>query len=250
MTRGVTERALARATVIVVLCTMVSVTRASAACAPNAAAQDSASRARPASTPRPFAHQRHTSLPCRGCHGSGATHGAILVRAPDGCAACHHDPRRGMACTSCHSAADIPAERTVTLVLSLQGAAEPRRRDVTFPHALHVARNAGLRCADCHGAQVTRPKNVQCGSCHGSHHDGHIECANCHALSPAAAASAHDASVHLTCSGGACHASTKAPAPTLARAVCVFCHQDRKTHEPDGSCAACHRIPDSGGRAR
>ena len=249
MTRGETGRARARATVVVVLCAMINVTRVCAAAVPNAAAQDSASRARPVSTPRPFAHQRHASLPCRGCHGSGATHGAILVRAPGDCAACHHDPSRGLSCTTCHSANDVPAERTVRLTLSLQVATAPRTRDVTFPHALHVARNAGLVCADCHGAKVTLPKNVQCGSCHEPHHDGRVECSKCHALS-AAAASAHDASVHLTCSGGACHAPTKAPAPTLARSVCVFCHQDRRTHEPDGVCAACHRIPDAGGRSR
>jgi hypothetical protein len=247
MTRGVTERVLVRATVVVVLCTMISVARAAAAPVPNAA-QDSTSSQRPVPTRRPFAHERHTSLPCRGCHGSGATHGAILVRAPGDCAACHHDPRRGLACTSCHSANDIPVERTVRLSLPLQVATAPLTRDVTFPHALHVARNAGLVCADCHGAEVTRPKNVRCGSCHGAHHDGRVECTNCHVLSKAAVG-AHDASVHLTCSNGACHASVKAPTPTAARSVCLFCHADRKTHEPEGSCAACHRIPTAGGRA-
>lgn len=225
-----------------------TVTRARAATA-TSQAQDSASRARPASIRRPFEHERHTSLPCRGCHGSGATHGAILIRAPRDCAACHHDQRRGLPCTSCHSASDIPAERTVRLGLSLQVAAAPRTRDVTFPHALHVARNAGLVCADCHGAEVTLPRDVKCGSCHESHHDGRAECSSCHALS-AQADRAHDASVHLTCAGSACHASSKAPAPTQARSVCLFCHRDKRMHEPEGSCAACHRIPDTRGATR
>jgi hypothetical protein len=238
-------RALVSAAVLIVM-SVLAPARAGAASSP--AAQDSGSRARPASTPRPFTHQRHESLPCRGCHGSGSTHGAILVRAPSGCAACHHDPSRGLACTSCHSANDIPAERTVRLALSLNVAAAPRTREVSFPHALHVARNAGLVCADCHGAKVTLPKNVQCGSCHQAHHDGRAECTSCHALS-ASASAAHDASVHLTCAGGACHSPAKAPTPTQARSVCVFCHRDSQTHEPEGSCAACHRIPGVGRRA-
>ena len=248
MTRGVSGKALVGAAVLVVLWMTSTATPASAA-ATSPATQDSSSRARPVSSRRPFEHQRHDNLPCRGCHGSGATHGAILVRGPRDCAACHHDPQRGLTCTSCHSAENIPADRTVRLTLGLQVATTPRTRDVTFPHALHVARNAGLVCTDCHGAEVTLPKDVKCGSCHESHHDGRAECTKCHAL-PASADGAHDAAVHLTCSGAACHAPTKAPTPTLARAVCIFCHQDRRTHEPEGSCAACHRIPDSRGRAR
>jgi hypothetical protein len=234
---------------LVVLSAMSLAAPALGTAATTSQAQDSTLRTRPVSTSRPFAHQRHAALPCRGCHGSGSTHGAILVRAPRDCAACHHDPQRGFSCTACHSANDIPAERTVRLTLPLRVAPAPRTREVSFPHALHVARNAGLVCTECHGAQVTRPRDVQCGSCHDSHHDGRAECAKCHAL-PAPGASVHDAGVHLTCSDGACHAPAKAPAPTSSRTLCVFCHEDRRTHEPDGSCAVCHRIPDSGGRAR
>lgn len=250
MTRGIKEGggALVCAALLVVLCA-ASIAAPASVTAATSQAQDSTLHARPVTTRRPFAHQRHATLPCRGCHGSGATHGAILVRGPRDCAACHHDPQRGLTCTSCHSAQDIPAERTVRLTLPLQAAAAPRTRDVTFPHALHVARNAGLVCTDCHGVEVSLPKDVKCGSCHESHHDGRAECTKCHVL-PAAADSAHDAAVHLTCSGAACHVAAKAPAPTSARSVCIFCHQDRKMHEPEGSCAACHRIPDSRGHAR
>ena len=209
--------------------------------------QDSAARGpQPVPVRRPFQHQRHEDLPCRGCHGAGATHRTTRVRAPADCAACHHDPARGLSCTKCHGVDAIPAERTVRLTLDLQVTEGARTRDVTFRHDVHVATSAGLACKDCHGTAVTLQRNRECASCHSSHHAGKAECANCHAPPRRGA---HDASVHLTCAGSQCHATDKAPSPTLSRTTCLFCHADRRDHEPEGSCALCHKIPGAKGPA-
>lgn len=193
---------------------------------------------------RPFRHQPHEDLPCRGCHGAGASHRTTRVRGPTDCAGCHHDPARGLSCAKCHAAGNIPAERTVRVALALQVTEAPRVRDITFRHDVHLATGTRLACQDCHGTPVTMARNRECGSCHSSHHSDRADCVSCH--SPPRR-DAHDASVHLTCAGSACHATAKAPSPTLSRATCLFCHADKKDHEPDGSCAACHRIPGAKG---
>jgi hypothetical protein len=208
--------------------------------------QDSASRGAQTLVRRPFQHVRHEDLPCRGCHGSGAAHRTTRVRAPTDCAACHHDPARALSCSKCHTADAIPAQRSVRLTLTLQVAEAPRVREVTFRHDVHIATIAGLTCKDCHGTEVTLARNRECGSCHSSHHAGKADCASCHTPPRR---DAHDTAVHLTCAGSACHATAKAPSPTLSRATCLFCHADRRDHEPEGSCAVCHRIPGASGLA-
>ena len=195
---------------------------------------------------RPFEHQRHESLPCRGCHGAGATHRTTRVRAPRDCAACHHDPARAIACITCHRVDRLPAERLVRLSLSLLVVDTGRTREVLFRHGVHVAPAAGLSCRDCHATEVTLQRNRECGSCHESHHSERTNCAACHA---APRKGAHNASVHLSCAGSACHASNRAPPPTISSAACLFCHADRRDHEPGGACALCHRIP-GGSRSR
>ena len=195
---------------------------------------------------RPFAHQRHEDLPCRGCHGAGAMHRTTRIRSPVDCAACHHDPARALSCAKCHRADNVPAERTVRLTLNLQVSDTARARDVVFRHDVHVATTADLACKDCHATAVTLQRNRECGSCHASHHAGGAECVNCHARPRRGA---HNASVHLSCAGSACHATARAPTPTLSRTLCLFCHTDRRDHEPEGSCATCHRIPGAKGLA-
>jgi hypothetical protein len=191
---------------------------------------------------RKFEHARHENLPCLGCHGSGAAHRTTRVRTPGDCATCHHDPVRSLECTRCHRPDGIPATRTVQLTMRIVG--ESRGRDVTFRHDVHIATTAGLGCKDCHVAEVTLARKRECSSCHSSHHSDRTDCTNCH-LPPKRGV--HDASVHLTCAGSQCHALGRAPTPTLSRATCLFCHADRRNHEPGGSCAACHRIPGASG---
>lgn len=138
-------------------------------------------------------------------------------------------------------------ERAVRMSLGLQVTASPPERDVQFRHDVHLATQTGLRCEDCHATPVTMARNRECGSCHSSHHTDRAECSKCHAPPKS---DAHDASVHLTCAGSTCHAPAKAPPPTLSRTTCLFCHADKKDHEPEGSCALCHRIPGAKGLTR
>lgn len=190
--------------------------------------------------PRPFEHRWHEELPCRGCHGAGATHRTTRVRTALDCAACHHDPVRSMSCSRCHRPEALREERVVRMTLSLRVRPSTAVREVAFRHDLHVATTAGLTCRECHGTDLTLRRNRECGSCHARHHGGGAECSRCHAPPKPGA---HDASVHLGCAGSGCHASETAPTPVGSRAVCLFCHADRRDHEPGGSCAACHRIP-------
>ena len=231
---------------------VVFVTAGAALASPHAPAvaapvvQDSSLQGARTIVRRPFQHQRHEDLPCRGCHGAGATHRTTRVRAPTDCAACHHDPGRALSCAKCHTGDAIPAERPVRLTLALQVAEVPRVREVAFRHDVHIATSTGIVCRDCHGTEVTLQRNRECGSCHASHHAGKAECTACHA---APRRGVHDASVHLTCAGSACHAPATAPSPTLSRTTCLFCHTTQRFHEPDGSCAECHRIPGARGPA-
>jgi hypothetical protein len=111
---------------------------------------------------------------------------------------------------------------------------------VSFEHAVHLAAGTGIACRDCHGAGVSMTRDRTCQSCHDSHHAGRAECSACHAVP---ARGAHDATAHLSCSGGTCHAPAKAPSPVSSRSVCLFCHAAQRDHEPGGNCALCHRIP-------
>lgn len=190
--------------------------------------------------PRPFAHARHERLSCRECHGAGAQHRTIFVRTPRDCASCHHDPARAMACTTCHAPDALPSVRVVNAPMRLPPSGAPRSRALAFRHALHVTPDAGLACRDCHRVDVTLGVERACASCHAPHHAPTADCGRCHIE---AKPGVHQASVHLSCAGAGCHASATAPSPTASRNVCLVCHATQRLHEPDGVCAACHRIP-------
>lgn len=189
---------------------------------------------------RPFRHISHDDLPCRGCHGSGATHRVTLVRNARDCATCHHDPQRGLTCTNCHSSGSLGGDRRASLSIHLAVDSAPRTRDVAFQHDPHIAVNSGVTCRDCHSTDVTLARNRECSTCHTEHHTARAECTTCHTPPRDGA---HDASVHLSCATGSCHSPERAPSPTLSRTLCVYCHAEQRDHEPGGSCAACHRIP-------
>ena len=200
----------------------------------------------PSGEARRFEHRRHERLSCLECHGAGAEHRTIRVRTPRDCASCHHDPRRELACSTCHASG--PGEpRRVTASISLPGAAGPVSRELTFRHEVHLAASTSLTCGDCHRTGVTLARDRECGSCHASHHTAKAECASCHALPRAGA---HDARVHLSCAGSACHDAARAPPPALSRALCLVCHRAQATHEPGGTCAECHKVPLAGGAPR
>jgi len=225
---------------LVVMVTAGAASLSSTAAATAAAQTGTSQVATQDSGRRRFEHRFHTSLSCLGCHGSGASHRMTVVKAPEGCNACHHDPARQLSCTSCHHEDQLARERNVPVTLTLQVARVAPTRTVSFRHEVHLASGTGLVCQNCHGTPVTMQRNRECTSCHDAHHDGRAECSDCHAPPPAGA---HTAAVHLGCAGSACHAVAKAPVPTQGRALCVYCHAAQRDHEPGGACAACHRIP-------
>jgi hypothetical protein len=186
--------------------------------------------------PRSFDHRRHENLACSACHGTGERHRTLLIRTQQDCLACHHDAARANPCTTCHDRDLLPEPDGVQVALALSVWETPRRRELRFGHQLH----ADVDCRACHSTPVTLAMDRTCGTCHVEHHSPAADCRSCHATPPTAA---HTRSAHLTCSGGGCHAPQSAPAPALSRTLCVACHEAQRTHEPDGECAACHRIP-------
>ena len=106
----------------------VLVTAGAASASPGLSLQDSAVRG-PAQVlvRRPFQHQRHEDLPCRGCHGAGAAHRTTRVRAPTDCAACHHDAGRALACSKCHTGDAIPARAAGPANPRIAGGRSPAR---------------------------------------------------------------------------------------------------------------------------
>jgi hypothetical protein len=200
----------------------------------------------PSGPPRPFEHRRHDRLSCLECHGSGAEHRLIRVRTPRDCASCHHDPRRELTCSTCHDGGPSEPLR-VSTPMSRPGGGGSVTRELPFRHEVHLAASTTLTCRDCHRTEVTLARDRDCGSCHASHHTARAECSSCH---PAPRGGAHDAGVHLSCAGAACHEPAKAPPPTLSRNLCLACHRRQATHEPGGTCADCHKIPAGGGVQR
>ncbi len=188
---------------------------------------------------RPFDHARHERVACTQCHGTGAQHRQVLVRNATDCAACHHDPARARACTTCH--ANPPAPRELSVAVRATASPAPRARTMPFPHQRHAA----VQCGECHreGARLTPTR--ACGSCHDRHHRADANCSGCHRGDNR---TAHDAAAHLGCAGSACHAPAVAPKVWPTRTLCVTCHPAQKEHAVGGQCAACHEIP--GGATR
>ena len=192
---------------------------------------------------RRFAHGRHERLvSCRACHGTGARHRTILVRSPADCAACHHDPARGMECRRCHASDRLPAPRRLAVTLPLSVSDAPRSRELPFDHARH----GRLECRSCHRAPVTLAPSTDCAACHDQHHRAEASCTSCHER---VATTAHGPRVHESCTGAGCHAGRVAPTPALSRNLCLVCHREQGTHEPGRDCAQCHAIPNGSAKA-
>jgi hypothetical protein len=184
---------------------------------------------------RPFDHERHELLPCTACHGTGERHGAVLVKTPLQCAACHHDPALERACSACHAADALPESGTVQRTFAAGIFAEPRLRALPFAHERH----GDVPCRDCHDAPVTLTPNRSCASCHAEHHRPSADCGACH---QPPGLPVHNADVHLSCGGAGCHAPAVAPEPALSRTLCLACHPQQRSHEVGSACAACHLL--------
>lgn len=187
-----------------------------------------------------FRHDRHAALRCRDCHDMQVGHGALLVRSVSDCRGCHHVPERAgeRACTACHQADELrnvvyPQERTLTL--SVRDA--PEGRELRFSHAAHDERP----CAECHvdGPSLGVP-SLDCQGCHEEHHSAsNPGCMGCHREPPE---DAHTLQVHATCSGSGCHTDPPIRAPPRTRVGCLWCHEDKVDHEPQGRCVDCHIV--------
>jgi hypothetical protein len=193
--------------------------------------------ARDDAQPRPFRHASHEAIPCGECHGAGAQHRTAAALTAAACAACHHNPRRELACARCHEPSSYEPPRTTLLQMTLSVSEQPRTRPVPFDHVRHGA----LECASCHnpagGVFLTPPS---CSSCHTEHHRGEAECSTCHVP---AEPDVHDRAVHATCAGSGCHDVAAERQPALSRSMCLVCHVEQRDHEPGGLCYDCHRVP-------
>jgi hypothetical protein len=111
--------------------------------------------------PVAFAHERHDSLPCIGCHVGAVTFApADSARSCDGCHVAHHQSGRN--CATCH-----------------------RTPSITSAHAPPV--NAHARCDACHTPSriaALTPSRSFCLVCHAPEVDHHApaECSTCHFL--------------------------------------------------------------------
>lgn len=234
--RGRISRVLRRLSVASLMMALVGGHRTGAQ-APNvptpAAADSPAARSRV--TRRPFDHRWHKRVGCTSCHGTGAQHRSIRVQAPHDCARCHHDARAERPCAACHTREQLPVGTRVAVAMALTVRRDTVVRELPFGHDRHES----LACRECHGTPVTLDRDRACASCHDRHHRSAATCTSCHTESPRGR---HQAAAHLSCAGSGCHAPALAPPPGLSRELCLVCHPGQRTHEPDGNCAACHRI--------
>lgn len=131
----------------------------------------SATLASAASSGLVFDHTLHSDLACADCHGAALTshRGAdLLLPEKDTCAGCH-DVESESDCGICHL--DTVAPR---------GYDDAAPYVDLFSHAAHV--DAGMDCAQCHGAVtalVARPAKSECRGCHVTASDLQ-DCSVCH----------------------------------------------------------------------
>jgi nitrate/TMAO reductase-like tetraheme cytochrome c subunit len=185
-----------------------------------------------------MSHLRHREVACSACHASSPTHGAVTVDGIRSCRGCHHTPPVAAACAACHGGREFrQARHPVSTTLRLSVGA-PAGRALPFTHLRHER----LSCTTCHREPLTLRSTASCDGCHQDHHRPSVRCIDCHTRPPAGA---HTADVHLGCGGAGCHESVPAQLRSVPRTrnFCLACHQDRVDHEPQGNCAACHRLP-------
>lgn len=182
-----------------------------------------------------FAHARHQSVPCLGCH--LAQTGARLTFVPPlGCRNCHHGERQRHACVECHEPARLPDTLQVRFAVAAAGKAA-HERVVAFPHGRH----ATLRCTSCHGGTVSRApvdSAGSCAGCHDKHGDAGRACAVCHRTPETMGYHAAPARPHVACDE--CHATAVIARLTPTRSLCLACHDSTVDHNPGRECTGCH----------
>lgn len=183
-----------------------------------------------------FRHDRHTEFSCVDCHAMQPSHGVRLIQSASDCRACHHVRERvDRECAACHSAAELRnVAYPVTRALTFSVRDDTLDRELPFSHAAHEERE----CVDCHtGGPSLAVPDLDCRSCHDEHHvTSNPGCMSCHRKPPE---DAHTLEVHRTCSGSGCHVDAPIETPRT-RVGCLWCHEDRVDHEPEGECVECH----------
>lgn len=179
-----------------------------------------------------FLHSRHRKVGCTSCHSANASHGALTIKGPADCQACHHaqDARAGT-CTTCHQASELPAPRRVPTTLRITGRAAPIERALELSHERH----AKLECASCHVAGAPERIQKTCAECHQNHHRADATCASCHIDAKAT----HNRESHLGCAS--CHKEAGTTTLAPSREVCLSCHSEQRAHKPSQRCDVCHR---------
>ncbi len=186
-----------------------------------------------------FSHPTHKLLQCSNCHDQKKAPGVVTLRAPEGCAACHHSPERSVSCEGCHNAKSSDAAaftrtvtKTVSAHLSVGAAAKPRM--LPFAHRQH----RDLECKGCHTEGVLLGVQRDCQSCHTEHHAPERACLTCHQPLK----SVHVRTSHDGCAGSGCHSNAAVLALPATRETCLVCHADLVTHKPKRECADCHAV--------
>jgi len=183
-----------------------------------------------------FPHSRHKKLACTECHATSDTHGAVKVKAPDGCFGCHHGVEQKTACATCHTTtAKSLKQLSVTFHISARRVTGPTR-DLPFRHAQH----GRLDCAKCHAQDTKKSVITTCNSCHADHHEPDRECSTCHAK----ARESHDRASHDGCT--TCHIDARFASMIASRTLCLSCHARQREHYPSGDCASCHALSTHG----
>lgn len=183
-----------------------------------------------------FPHARHDRFECARCHDSSERHAVLKIKAPADCQSCHHGPPAVATCETCHTGAATAGIYRLPVRMKLAEKAAPITRALSFDHGRH----RDLGCDGCHTPPYGVKPKVDCDSCHEFHHQPEAKCAGCH-QTPAKAA--HPLTLHDTgCQAAGCHKTDLSAAGYPERKLCLTCHVDRTTHQPDRKCGSCHLV--------
>src|SRR5690606_31841427 len=171
------------------------------------------------------------------CHSVERTHGQVLTTTVRDCRSCHHTGSTAQACSRCHDAAAVAAQRYDVRRAFRPSVGTAENRTFAFDHRQHT----GVECARCHveGLALSAAR-VACSACHEDHHESSNDCMACHERP---AVNAHTTAAHLTCAGSGCHSPAPVNASQRTRSLCLSCHQDMTDHQPGRRCVNCHALP-------
>jgi hypothetical protein len=198
---------------------------------------ETASHARKPADSTRFSHQKHKELACTSCHSADRSHGELLVRGRNDCAACHHATTQKAGCRECHDDRQLGKQMALAVPVKTTVTSKEITRTLPFQHAQH----AKTECKACHSNGPTLEFDRGCASCHDDHHVAVRDCKTCHTSAPPKSAHARDR-VHQGCDGSGCHQDASVAALPAARNVCLACHTKQVDHKPGRDCAPCHLV--------